>query len=667
MQELPFRQIHLDFHTSEIIPGVGDKFNSSEFIGTLKDANVNSINLFAKCHHGMYYYPTKIGTMHPSLKFDLFGEQIKACREAGIRAIAYTCVSWNEEWARRHPEWLQIDSDGVLGLRPPFRDRYYNWYNLCINNKAHQEYILEEIQEIYDMYKPDGYWVDICVSRECVCPTCRDEMIKLGMNPANKEDVIKHDRMNETGFVSMIYSFVKNLDSNLGVYCNSHPYEMDLNDDLDLSCKKKRTFYSYIDIESLPSGAWGYTHFPIVANYLNKYDQELTMMNGKFLTAWGDFNSLRNDAAMEYECFRAIANGAKVCVGDQMHPSGKLDDATYKLIGRVFDKILKKEPWLTSSIKVSNVGVFPISKACKASALYSNPTEEGVYRILTESHIPFDFIDYNDDFSKYDLIIIPDNVPLTSPVAARIDGFVENGGKLLVTNKSSLDNEGNFLVKSLPVKYIGDSNYIVRYARFSNDVFSDIPKTDHVLYQKGVTVEALGDAVILANIVPPYFNRDYLNFCSHRQTPPVLEASDEPCIISNGSVIYINSPLFEDYCINGYKIHKDLISKCIDLLVKNPVIKANLPSLTEVTVRDIPSARIIHFLSYSITKKCKNMDLIEDAIFVPDTAIKVKIDFIPSKVMLVPEKSEISFDYIDGYVYFIIDKMKGHQMVAICR
>jgi hypothetical protein len=23
-------------------------------------------NLFAKCHHGMYYYPTKIGTMHPT-------------------------------------------------------------------------------------------------------------------------------------------------------------------------------------------------------------------------------------------------------------------------------------------------------------------------------------------------------------------------------------------------------------------------------------------------------------------------------------------------------------------------------------------------------------------------------------------------------------------------
>ena len=82
-KELPYRQIHLDFHTSPYIKGIGENFDSREFIKTLKDAHVNSINLFAKCHHGMYYYPTKIGTMHPNLTFDLFGEQIKACKPSG--------------------------------------------------------------------------------------------------------------------------------------------------------------------------------------------------------------------------------------------------------------------------------------------------------------------------------------------------------------------------------------------------------------------------------------------------------------------------------------------------------------------------------------------------------------------------------------------------------
>src|SRR5690349_16280602 len=77
--ELPFRHIHLDFHTSPAVTGVGAEFKAAEFATVLKDAAVNSITVFAKCHHGMSYYPTKVGVRHPNLKIDLLGEIIEAC------------------------------------------------------------------------------------------------------------------------------------------------------------------------------------------------------------------------------------------------------------------------------------------------------------------------------------------------------------------------------------------------------------------------------------------------------------------------------------------------------------------------------------------------------------------------------------------------------------
>jgi hypothetical protein len=46
------RQVHLDFHTSEAIPGLGSKFDGEAFARTLVDAKVNSITCFARCHHG---------------------------------------------------------------------------------------------------------------------------------------------------------------------------------------------------------------------------------------------------------------------------------------------------------------------------------------------------------------------------------------------------------------------------------------------------------------------------------------------------------------------------------------------------------------------------------------------------------------------------------------
>ena len=86
MEELSYRQIHLDFHTSPVIPKVGADFDPVEFTATLKKAGVESINIFAKCHHGMCYYPTKVGKVHPGLKRDLLGEMITALHAEGIKA-----------------------------------------------------------------------------------------------------------------------------------------------------------------------------------------------------------------------------------------------------------------------------------------------------------------------------------------------------------------------------------------------------------------------------------------------------------------------------------------------------------------------------------------------------------------------------------------------------
>ena len=83
---LPYRQVHLDFHTSEAIAGIGKRFSKENFIRALKEGHVNSISVFSKCHHGWAYHPTKVNQMHPNLDFDLLDAQLSACEEAGVRA-----------------------------------------------------------------------------------------------------------------------------------------------------------------------------------------------------------------------------------------------------------------------------------------------------------------------------------------------------------------------------------------------------------------------------------------------------------------------------------------------------------------------------------------------------------------------------------------------------
>ena len=92
MKKLPYRQIHLDFHTSGDIPEIGVEFDKEEFGEILEKARVNSITCFSRCHHGYLYYDSKKfpERIHPHLKNkNILKEQIEVCHEKGIRVPIY--------------------------------------------------------------------------------------------------------------------------------------------------------------------------------------------------------------------------------------------------------------------------------------------------------------------------------------------------------------------------------------------------------------------------------------------------------------------------------------------------------------------------------------------------------------------------------------------------
>ena len=92
---LPFRQVHLDFHTSGAIAGIGSHFSKEQFQTALQEGHVNSITVFSKCHHGWSYHPTAVNRMHPGLSFDLLGAQLEACAEIGdISPIFHNTASF---------------------------------------------------------------------------------------------------------------------------------------------------------------------------------------------------------------------------------------------------------------------------------------------------------------------------------------------------------------------------------------------------------------------------------------------------------------------------------------------------------------------------------------------------------------------------------------------
>ncbi|MEM6560186.1 MAG: beta-galactosidase, partial [Planctomycetota bacterium] len=356
MIQLPQRQIHLDFHTPAWAQGVGADFDPDAFADTLAAAHVTSVTCFARCHHGLCYYPTKTHPelIHPNLAVpDLLGEQIKACHARGIRVPAYTTVQWDQRQATDHPEWVMIDAEGApVGGRGSLEPGFYAF--LDVFHPGYRAFLEKHVADLLECRPEiDGLFFDIVQPRASLAPHWRSAMVDAGLDPAD-EHALKR-------FAVKVHDDWKR---EMSAFCRSLPqwdddktifYNAGHVGPADAATDDATTHH---EIESLPGGQWGYGHFPVAHAYTRTTDKPSLAMTGRFHTSWGDFHSYRRPAALEYECLRSAAEGAAaVSVGDQLHPSGKIDTATYDLVGGAFAKLKAAQDAIGTARRVREIAL----------------------------------------------------------------------------------------------------------------------------------------------------------------------------------------------------------------------------------------------------------------------------------------------------------------------
>ena len=156
------RQIHLDFHTSPLIPGVGEHFDAEAFGDLMAKAKVDSVTLFAKCHHGHLYFNTDHPARHPTLGEGLLERQVEALRRRDIRCPIYISAPVDEFAANTHPEWRAVNPDGSLVGRPPFSAALFAWQILDMSS-PYLAYLEAQTDEIVRKFAPiDGVFFDMC-------------------------------------------------------------------------------------------------------------------------------------------------------------------------------------------------------------------------------------------------------------------------------------------------------------------------------------------------------------------------------------------------------------------------------------------------------------------------------------------------------------------------
>ncbi|HXT36028.1 MAG TPA: alpha-amylase family protein [Chloroflexota bacterium] len=668
---LPFRQVHLDFHTSPLIPSVGEDFDAEEFARTLQEAHIESVTCFATCHHGLSYYPTRVGTVHPHLKRDLLGEQVEACHRHGIRVPGYITVVWAEEQANQHPEWRQIRKDGLpAGRRPLGPVGLHDWQWLCMNS-PYADHVAAVAEEVIRGYPVDGLFFDIVMTVQpgCVCRYCLASMRAAGLNPEEDADLRRHALRIERRFMERITSLARGLRPELPLFFNAR---LRLTGDPEQGIRPEIPYYSHWEIESLASGGWGYGHFPLYNRYFQTLPKPRLGMTAAFHRSWADFGTVKSQAALDYECFRMLAGGAACSIGDQLHPRGRLNAETYHRIGAAYAAVEVKEPWCRGAEPLAEVGLLlrpEVESGTRSAGLES---EQGAMHMLLELGSQFAVIDRDANFESYRVIIAPDFVRLGADLLVKLREYLANGGALLLSHESGLTADGSgFALDEIGVEYLGPSRDDVEFFRPEGDLAAAIPPMDHALYDRGSAIRARAGTEILGSVVSPYFSRAWAHFSSHAQTPPNPDSLPGFAAATiHDRVAYLAHPLFRSYHVHGYPVYRQIVGALLHRLLLEPLVRTNMPTAGEVTLlrQRTPSGEerlICHILHYLPQRRTPDLDLVEDTIPLHDLVLDVRAGWMPRAAYLAPDPTPLPVTRDGNYIRVRVPRVAGHAMVVL--
>ena len=672
-KNLRFRQIHLDFHTSPQIPRIGARFDRRQWQKTLKAGHVDSITIFAKCHHGWSYHPTQVGRQHPHLDFDLLRAQFEACKEVDIRAPIYLSAGIDNVSSHDHPEWREISADG----------QYTGWARRALDAGFHMmdfhspylDYLCAQIAEVVELFpEADGIFLDIISQRQSCGRWSLEFMQANGLDPSKEEDREESSRQALLKYYKRsTEACLSGPNRNMPVFHNSGHITPGRHDLL--------RYFSHLELESLPTGGWGYDHFPLSAKYVSNLDFDALGMTGKFHTTWGEFGGYKHPNALRYECAAMLAWGAKCSVGDQLHPEGALDESTYRGIGAAYAEVEAKEPWCADAKPVSDLAILSSESENPNLHHRNSPPDTGATRLLLEGHFLFNVIDRGMPFDGHRLLILPDDIAVDPKLARKLRAYVKGGGKLLLTGRSGLKPDGSGFALDIGATWSGQSEFQPDFILPIPDLRPSFVDSPLVAYLPSQRIQA-SKGKSLGQVFDPYFNRTWDHFSSHQHAPNRPEPSGFDLGVTHGGITYLSHPVFNLYQAYGTVALKEFVHRLIRSLIgAEETLRVDLPSTARATLNhqagdDRYVLHLLHgptvarggklaqpgpFLSHPP----QQIEVVEDLIPIGPVEVSLKLPRKISAARLVPGGRSLKLSQSKGRVTFQVPRFECHAMVEL--
>src|SRR5262245_56388073 len=697
-RSVPWRKVHIEYHTSRHMPKLAQRFDANEFGDQLLAAHINGATVFAKDMYGYSYFSSKHGRMHRNLAFDLLGEQVKALRKRKIWVLAYFMLTWNPELADRHPEWLVVHKpgdksrpgpaqasegqkgftntvkpdapgpakDGKKSAGPPAEDKGYRAYlwQFCI---AREEFLtgeLDLIEELVSKYELDGVWLDGGSSPPCYCDECQRQLRKKGLDSFDVGVQYAHKEELRQSFLKRIHEVVKKTRPGCLVCPQNQGTFYGLARRAPLvDCSSQEALFT-------DAAHYGYHYFPTVIRYARGFGIPFHGCTVCFKDFWADFGGLKSPAQIHTEVAAYVAQGARCDIGDQVPPDGRLEPAIYHVIGQAYRHIERIEPYLEQAVPVTEAALLGSGDApC-------NEVNYGWVKLLTESRVQFDLVERQTRWEdRYALVVLPESFWVDSAMAARLHAFIAAGGSVIAAHTSAvLAGTENSWLQGYGLHYAGMSPFTPAYMVPKANFTGDIPPYAYALYEGASQWRSESPAEVLAVLGSPLFQRSPAHYMSHQQTP-FDHTTAYAAVARSGKVVLMAFPLGQGYYNQGFWPYRLAFQKALGEVLPAPLLQSDAHlttelSLTHQAARPDAGRReryMVHIVNFSPVRRTpKHTDFHDDPIPLTNVTVRVNLPLKASTAKALYAGKDLPVRRSrGGGVEFLVPRVDVHEVVSL--
>lgn len=630
------RAIHFDFHTMPGIYNFNENWNAVEYAERLEKAHVKYVNAFAECNLGFSYFPTNIGVRYPGMKGDMFGDLLRECHKRDIGVTAYFNFGLDHEACRRHRDWCKVNENGQI----LWGDKTGNSFRFPCYETGFADYKLSLIKEFLDMYPDvDGLFLDCVNLAPCYGNECLEAIKAKGGDPTNPEHVKQHAVESTMNHLKAI----KEMAGDRKIIASSQPYW------------QMREINTHVEVECLPgANAWTYEFFAANSAYARNIVEDVVYMAGRFRAGWGDFGGVKTHDSIENDVCEALMFAGEPSIGDHMHPAEIMDEKVFEMVEDIYEKVERLEPWTEGAKFKTDVGVL-----CSIdSGYFIVGTYPGLTKMLTELKIGFDIVNETMDFSKYNLLIIPDEVRLTPELQRKVAKHLQEGKKVLSTGISGLKvDENKFALPEWDFPVDGLDTATQTFYKYvdGSDNFR------YGTYYPAIKIFPSEGAKVIAEYYNAYCDKVWDGFHGYFYMPPE-KATGHAVAVKKNNVCHVSFNVFKAYYENAYTEHKILIKKCLDELGYEPILTTDLPSYARATITETDKHLLVHVKSTFAEMRGRLITIEEHVKHPAGATITIEGEY--KNAYIVPTGESVSSKIENGKTVITLPQLNGYLLIA---